>query len=140
MGCGQHPSHVEMLFHTHKSFEATVGKMGKSGLLKMNENQLKTNMKRNPNQVMSQLQQSMDPNMLAQMGGAGNMMKMMESMGGGGGMGGLGDMMGNPGMANMAQQMMGGGGMPQMGGGPPGAMPDMAQMQKMMQQMGGMGM
>jgi len=51
--------------------------------------------------MMKKIQQSIDPRMLAQVGGASGIMKMMEEMGGIEGM----------------QKMMGAGGFPGMGGG-----------------------
>lgn len=39
------------------------------------------NLDRNPNQMMQQLMKSVDPRMLSQMGGAGNMMNMMKQFG-----------------------------------------------------------
>ena len=91
---------------TYKQFEKMVGGMAKQGLLKQNEAALMAKMQRDPKAVMAQLSKSMDPKMLAQMGGAGNLMELMKGMGGGGA--------GNP-MAELMKQMGGGG-----GGGAPG--------------------
>lgn len=62
-------------------------------------NQMKQ-LQRDPNAMMKKIQQSIDPRMLAQVGGASGIMKMMEDMGGVEGM----------------QKMMGAGGFPGMGG------------------------
>lgn len=62
-------------------------------------NQMKQ-LQRDPNAMMKKIQQSIDPRMLAQVGGASGVMKMMEDMGGIEGM----------------QKMMGSGGFPGMGG------------------------
>lgn len=54
---------------------------------------------RNPNQVMGKLQQMMTPQMMAQLGGAGNIMNMMK------------EMSNNPQMEEMMKSMGGMGGM-----------------------------
>jgi signal recognition particle subunit SRP54 len=92
---------LRAMLQTYKTYEKMVGSMQKSGLLS-NEAKLNKQMKRDPKAVMAQLQKSMDPRILSQLGGAGNMMELMKSMGGGGGPGGG---MGGPGG-------MGAGGMP----------------------------
>ena len=52
--------------------------MGKTNLGKgMND---KNNLMRNSNQIMGKLQSMIDPKMMAQMGGAGNIMNMMKEM------------------------------------------------------------
>lgn len=38
------------------------------------------NLKRNPNQIMNKLQSAIDPKMMSQLGGAGNLMNMMKEM------------------------------------------------------------
>jgi len=113
---GSGSSHLEVaqLLDEYKRMEKMVGKMGKSGLFGKGGDL--TQLQRNPGQVMQKMQSAMDPRMLQQMGGAGNMMKMMkefgqmENMGGlmeqMGGMGGMGGM--DP--AAMAKMMKGGGG------------------------------
>lgn len=107
-GSGQHPEYVNLLLKCHKQFEGVVKKMGKSGMMKGGDAGMAQKMARNPQGMAQQLQKVMDPKMLAQMGGAGNMMNMMKQlsgmdpkemekmMGGMGGMGlgGLGGMMG----------------------------------------------
>ena len=40
----------------------------------------KANLMRNSNQIMGKLQQMIDPKMMAQLGGAGNIMSMMKQM------------------------------------------------------------
>lgn len=79
-GSGTHPEQVLVLLKCHKQFEGVVKKMGKSGLMKGGESQIQKNMSRNPAGVMQQLSKAMDPRMLAQMGGAGNVMNMMKEM------------------------------------------------------------
>ena len=79
-GSGTHPMEVGMLLRCHKQFEGVVTKMGKSGLMKGGDEQMVKQMQRNPKQVLSQLQKTMDPAMLRQMGGAENLMKMMKDM------------------------------------------------------------
>ena len=88
LGSGRHPQDFDALMQTYKQFEKMIGGMAKQGLLKGNEAALMNKMKRDPSAVMAQLQKSMDPKMLAQMGGAENMMKIMEQMGGADGKGG----------------------------------------------------
>ena len=55
-----------------------IGKMGKNGL--MGKSGDLANMQRNPGQVMKKLQQSMDPRMLAQMGGGQSLMNLMKEL------------------------------------------------------------
>lgn len=104
-GSGQHPEYVNLLLKCHRQFEGVVKKMGKSGLMKGGDAGMAQKMARNPQGMAQQLQKVMDPKILAQMGGAGNMMNMIKQlsgmdpnemekmMGGMGGMG-LGGMMG----------------------------------------------
>lgn len=54
--------------------------MGKSGLMKGGDEQITKKLQRNPQAVVQQLSKAMDPRMLAQMGGAGNLMQMMKEM------------------------------------------------------------
>merc|ERR1719421_1838512 len=77
-GSGTHPMAVAELLHEHKRFEKMVGKMGKAGLMK--ESGDMANLMRNPKQVMQKLQTCVDPWMLAQMGGAQNMLNLMKQM------------------------------------------------------------
>lgn len=79
-GSGTHPEHVLVLLKCHKQFEGVVKKMGKSGLMKGGEAQMQKNLARNPQGVMQQLSKAMDPRMLQQMGGAGNVMNIMKEM------------------------------------------------------------
>lgn len=79
-GCGQHPEYVNVLLKCHKQFEGVVKKMGKSGLMKGGDQGMAQKMMRNPQGVAQQLQKVMDPRMLAQMGGAGNVMNMMKEL------------------------------------------------------------
>lgn len=79
-GSGTQPEQVLVLLKCHKQFEGVVKKMGKSGLMKGGEGQMQKNMSRNPAGVMQQLSKAMDPRMLQQMGGAGNVMNMMKEM------------------------------------------------------------
>ena len=95
-GSGTQPDQVYVLLKAHKQFEGMVKKMGKSGLMKGGEGQMQKNMARNPAGVMQQLSKAMDPRMLQQMGGAGNMMNMMKEMSGMD-MGDMQKMMGNMG-------------------------------------------
>eukprot|EP01041_Mallomonas_annulata_P005986 gene5986-12068_t len=74
-GSGVHPEYVQVLLKCHKQFEGVVKKMGKSGLMNGGEKMMNQRMMRNP-----QLSRAMDPKMLAQMGGAGNVMNMMKEM------------------------------------------------------------
>lgn len=80
-GSGSHPMDLDVLLRTHRQFEQVVRRMGKSSLMKGSDEQLAQKMKRNPRQVMGQLQKAMDPRMLAQMGGAQNVMQLMQEMG-----------------------------------------------------------
>lgn len=79
-GAGVHPQFVQVLLKCHKQFEGVVKKMGKSGLMNGGEKMMNQKMARNPQGVMQQLSRAMDPRMLAQMGGAGNIMNMMKEM------------------------------------------------------------
>merc|ERR1712072_315413 len=69
---------VAELIQEHKRFEKMVGKMGKAGL--MDEKGDMANLQRNPKQVLSKLQNCVDPQMLQQMGGAQNMLNLMKEM------------------------------------------------------------
>lgn len=80
-GSGTSPAEVHALIQAHKQFEKMFAKMGKSGLMKGSDAHMMQQMSRNPAAMMQQLQRSMDPRMLAQVGGAGGMMEMMKQMG-----------------------------------------------------------
>lgn len=107
-GAGVPVAAVNALLEEHKRFKTMIQKMSKNKM--GGPNDLKE-MQRNPALMMKKLQNSMDPQMMQQLGGAGNLMDMMKNMGG---------------MEQM-QKMMG-----SMGGMGGGGMPNMAQMQKMM--------
>merc|ERR1719456_1991535 len=77
-GSGTHPMAVAELLQEHKRFEKMIGKMGKAGLMK--ETGDMANLMRNPKQVLSKLQNCVDPRTLAQMGGAQNMLNLMKEM------------------------------------------------------------
>lgn len=70
-----------------------VEKFQKTNLGRGNES---ANMQRNQGQIMGKLANIMDPSMMNQLGGVGNIMNMMKEMGG------------MPGMEGMMKQMMGG--------------------------------
>lgn len=56
-----------------------IGQVGKTNIGKGGADM--RNIKNNPNQVMGKLQQMINPQMMAQLGGAGNVMNMMKEMG-----------------------------------------------------------
>ncbi|EKX73960.1 signal recognition particle 54kDa protein 2, putative [Theileria equi strain WA] len=74
-GSGSHPAEVVMLVDQHKLLQKMVGGMGKMGLTKDTAMQ---NMLRNPNQMLSKMQNFLDPRLLQQMGGPGTIMKLMK--------------------------------------------------------------
>lgn len=89
-----------MLLEEHKKIKGLVEQVKKTNIGKSDKPQ---NLMRNQNQIMGKLQQMINPQMMAQLGGAGNIMnmmkemssnpqmeEMMKAMGGMGGMGGLG--------------------------------------------------
>eukprot|EP00523_Entomoneis_sp_CCMP467_P008812 CAMPEP_0168736368 /NCGR_PEP_ID=MMETSP0724-20121128/9825_1 /TAXON_ID=265536 /ORGANISM="Amphiprora sp., Strain CCMP467" /LENGTH=588 /DNA_ID=CAMNT_0008783565 /DNA_START=18 /DNA_END=1784 /DNA_ORIENTATION=+ len=148
-GSGSHPNEVKMLLVTHKQFAGMVNKMGKSGMIgkkgQMQQQQMAQQFRKNPNLINQRLN-SMDPKMLAAMGGRENVQQMMQQMAKGGGPGASMPGGGMPDMSAM-NSMMGGGppaGFPgMMGGGMGGSMPpmppnmDMNAMMQAMQAMGG---
>merc|ERR1719456_791722 len=77
-GAGTHPYGVAELLEEQKRFQKLIGNMGKAGL--MSKGGELTNMMRNPKQVMQKIQQSMDPKMIQQMGGAQNVFNMMREI------------------------------------------------------------
>jgi signal recognition particle subunit SRP54 len=77
-GAGVHPYGVAELLEEQKRFQKLIGNMGKAGL--MSKGGELTNMMRNPKQVMQKIQQSMDPKMIQQMGGAQNVFNMMREI------------------------------------------------------------
>ena len=64
--------------------------VGKMTNLNLNNNKGMAEMKRNPEKMMKQLAGAMDPKMMNQLGGAGNIMNMMKNLGS---MDGMQDMM-----------------------------------------------
>jgi len=56
-----------------------ISKVGQTNLGKGGKNDT-ANLMRNPNQVLGKLQSMIDPKMMAQLGGAGNLMNMMKEM------------------------------------------------------------
>jgi len=86
-GSGTKLREVNDLIEEHKRLAKIVEKMGKMNLGKGNDIM---SMTRHPGQMMKKMQNVVDPKMLQQMGGMGNIMNMMKEMGK---MEGLGDMM-----------------------------------------------
>jgi len=78
IGAGAHPQELNQLMGGYRQMEKMVGGMSKSGLLS-NDAALEKAMKRDPKAVMAQLQKTMDPAMLAKMGGAGGMFDMLKA-------------------------------------------------------------
>ena len=69
---------MKILLEEHKKLKTLIGKVGSTSLGKG-----KTDPKamlNNPNQLMGQLSKMIDPKMMAQLGGAGNIMNMMKEM------------------------------------------------------------
>ena len=92
-----------MLLDEHKKLRTLIGKVGPTNLGKgLND---KVNLARNSNQIMGKLQQCIDPKIMAQLGGAGNLMNMMK------------EMSNNPQMEEMMKSFGGGGDMAGMLGG-----------------------
>lgn len=81
LGSGTSLNVVRTLLQCHKQFEKMVGKMGKTGLMGQSDAGMAQRLQRNPQAVLQQLQRSMDPRLMRQMGGVQNMMKMMKEMG-----------------------------------------------------------
>jgi len=94
-GSGTSIGEVSQLIEEHKKFSKMVGKM--SGMNMQNPNAMKE-MQRDPKKMMQNLSGAIDPRMLKQLGGAGNLMNMMK---------GLGDMEGMEGMEGMKDMMSG---------------------------------
>ena len=109
-GAGANPKELLFLLGEHKRFSKMVANMGKMNLDGLDADA----MKKNPNAMMQKLQSALDPKIVQQMGGMGNLMNMAQQFAGGQG----------GGMADMMKGMTGG------GGGAPGAggAPDMAKM------------
>lgn len=79
-GSGVHPQEVVGLLDTYKQFEKMIDGMNKGGLLKGGDAAFQSKMMRNPNAVLSQMQKSMDPRMLKNMGGMQNLASMMKGL------------------------------------------------------------
>ena len=95
-GSGTRIEEVKILLEEHKKLKNLIGKVGQTNLGKSNDAML-----RNPNQFLGKLQSMIDPKMMAQLGGAGNLMNMMKEMSTNpemqkmmGGMGGMGNLEG----------------------------------------------
>ena len=73
---------VNFLLEEYKKFEKMVTKMGKMSNIAGKKPADLEAMKRNPQAAMQQMQKAMDPSMLKQMGGMGNIMNMVKQMGG----------------------------------------------------------
>ena len=86
-GSGTKLREVNDLIEEHKRLAKIVGKMGKMNLGQGND---LMSMKRHPGQMMKKMQNVVDPKMLQQLGGMGNIMNMMKEMGK---MEGMGDLM-----------------------------------------------
>mmetsp|Transcript_7292 Transcript_7292/g.5579 ORF Transcript_7292/g.5579 Transcript_7292/m.5579 type:complete len:138 (+) Transcript_7292:1150-1563(+) len=106
-GSGARPEEVNFLIQEYKKFQKMIEKMGTMNLAKQGD--MKNAMNRNPKQMMEQMQKVMDPRIIQQMGGMGNIMNMVQEMGS------------VEGMQDMMKKMMGGAG----GGVPPGMPPGM---------------
>ena len=88
---------MKILLEEHNKLKGVIGKVGKTNLGKnLND---KTALMRNPNQIMGKLQGMIDPKVMQQLGGAGNLMNMMK------------EMSNNPQMEDMMKQMGGNGGL-----------------------------
>jgi len=120
-GSGAYEAEVKMLLMMHKQFGQLAKQMGKSGML--NDKNMQQEMQRNPQGMIDKMAGMLDPRMMQQIGGKGNLMNIMNQMmgPGGGGPGGGGGGMGG-GMPDLSAIMGGMGGMPPGGGGmfPPG--------------------
>ena len=95
-GSGTRVEEVKILLEEHKKLKGLISKVGQTNLGKGND---KVNMMRNPNQFLGKLQSMIDPKIMAQLGGAGNLMNMMKEMSTNpemqkmmSGMGGMGDL------------------------------------------------
>ncbi|KAF8822420.1 signal recognition particle SRP54 protein [Cardiosporidium cionae] len=93
IGSGTSTGEVQGLLEQHKQFQKMVGGLGKMGL--SNEASMQ-HMMRNPQQLMSRMQNMFDPKVMKQIGGAGNLMNLMK---------GINQMDGSSGLQEMMQQM-----------------------------------
>jgi signal recognition particle subunit SRP54 len=94
-GSGTKVEEVNFLLEEYKKFQKMVGNMSKMQNAVKKPGDLEA-LKKNPAAMMQQMSKAMDPKMLKQMGGMGNIMDMVKNMGG------------MEGMQEMMQQMMGG--------------------------------
>ncbi|OEH79156.1 signal recognition particle 54 kda [Cyclospora cayetanensis] len=76
-GSGTSVAEVKLLLDQHKQFSKMISKMGKVGLTKEAALQ---NLSRNPQQLLSRMQAAIDPRVLRQMGGAGNVMNILKEL------------------------------------------------------------
>ena len=77
-GSGTRVEEVKILFEEYKKLKGLITKVGKTNLGKgLND---KNNLMRNSGQIMGKLQNMIDPKMMNQLGGAGNVMNMMKEM------------------------------------------------------------
>ena len=86
-GSGTSIGEVSQLIEEHKKFSKMVSKMSNMNLT--NQKGM-SEMQKNPEQMMKKLSGAMDPRIIKQMGGTGNLMNMVKNMGG---MSGMKDMM-----------------------------------------------
>lgn len=66
------------MLERYKEFAKMIGKLGKLGLGKKGMDM--TQLMRNPNQLMQNMQKAVDPRILKQMGGTQNMMNLMRQV------------------------------------------------------------
>jgi signal recognition particle subunit SRP54 len=86
-GSGTSIAEVNQLIEEHKKFTKMVGKMSSMG---MNNPKGMQEMQRNPEKMMEKMSSAIDPRMVQQLGGKGNLMNMMKGLSS---MEGMGDMM-----------------------------------------------
>ncbi|KAK8805382.1 hypothetical protein WA158_002038 [Blastocystis sp. Blastoise] len=77
LGSGVHPTEGQMMMDFYKQMSKMINKMGNNPLLK--DQNMMQQLQRNPQNVMAQLQKTMNPQMLQQMGGAKNLMNIMKN-------------------------------------------------------------
>lgn len=100
-GSGTSVFQVKVLLEEHKKIKGLVQQVKKTNIGKNDKPQ---NFMRNQNQIMGKIQQMINPQMMAQLGGAGNIMNMMKQM------------TSNPQMEEMMKSMGGMGAMGALGG------------------------
>ena len=76
-GSGAHILEIKFLLEEFKRLKKMLNGFSKSKLGKGNQLE---NIARNPNQIMKKMQNFMDPRMLQQLGGMGNVMNMVKQM------------------------------------------------------------